>query len=195
MLLMLDNYDSFTYNLVQMFASRKSEIRVARNDEITIEEIVRLSPGGIVISPGPGRPEETNVCLEAIDYAYRTHTPLLGVCLGHQALAYAFGARVVRHEPVHGKTDLIEHTGTGIFAGVKNPFVATRYHSLVVDTDSLPSCLRVTAHNREGICMALEHSEAPLFGIQFHPESFMSEEGDILIENFLALTGGERHDC
>lgn len=169
MLLMLDNYDSFTYNLVQYFQELGEEVRVFRNDKIDVAHIRRLGPQRLVISPGPCSPAEAGISVQAIR-ELAGEIPLLGVCLGHQSIGFAFGGRVVRAaELMHGKTSPIHHEGSGIFQGLANPFTATRYHSLIVERESLPACLRITAWTADDIIMGLEHREPPLWGVQFHP--------------------------
>ena len=188
MLLMLDNYDSFTYNLVQYFQELGSEVVVHRNDKITVDEIAALRPRRIVISPGPCSPAEAGISVELIT-RLSDSIPMLGVCLGHQSIGHAFGGNVIRAPYLmHGKTSLIHHDGSGIFKGLSNPFVATRYHSLIVERDSLPECLRITAWVDDGTIMGLEHRERPLWGVQFHPESILTVEGKGLLKNFLELT-------
>jgi len=183
--LLLDNYDSFTYNLLQYLAELGAEVLVYRNDAISVEEIERLGPERLVISPGPGTPERAGVSVEAVK-RLGPRLPILGVCLGHQAIGYAYGGRVVRApEPMHGKTSEIHHWGRGLYRGVSNPFVATRYHSLVVERESLPSCLELTAWTADGLVMGLRHREHPVEGVQFHPESILTAEGKTLLKNFL----------
>jgi anthranilate synthase component 2 len=193
MILVIDNYDSFTYNLVQALQTMDGDVRVVRNDEASVDELLALSPDRIVISPGPGRPEDAGVSCELI--RRNTSIPLLGVCLGHQAIGLVFGGRVVR-APVlmHGKTSLIRHDGRGVFAGLSNPFTATRYHSLIVERTSIPPVLEVTAETgdgregsdgREGLVMGLTHKSRPTFGVQFHPESILTPEGERLLANFV----------
>lgn len=195
MLCVIDNYDSFTYNLVHMFLTAGCEVKVFRNDEVSAEEIVDLNPQAIAISPGPGKPEDSGVTLSVIEVCFKKKIPLLGVCLGHQAIAYYFGGKVVRGEyPVHGKADFIYHDGKMLFKDVSNPFKATRYHSLIVPEETLPEFLEVNARNKEGVVMAIRHKEAPIFGVQFHPESFLTDEGERIIKNFLRLAGGEKDD-
>ncbi|WP_298136699.1 aminodeoxychorismate/anthranilate synthase component II [Acidiferrobacter sp.] len=186
MILMIDNYDSFTYNLVQYLGELGQEVHVARNDQISLEEIERLAPERIVISPGPCTPNEAGISLDLI-MRFGEHIPLLGVCLGHQSIGQAFGGRVVRAGRVmHGKTSPISHTGTGVFRGLPKPFTATRYHSLVVAKEDLPECLEVTAVSEDdGEIMGLRHKWWPVEGVQFHPESILSEQGHALLENFL----------
>ncbi len=182
---MIDNYDSFTYNLVQYFQMLGAEVEVKRNDEITPEEVESLAPAGIVISPGPCTPSEAGISVEVIKRYYKK-IPILGVCLGHQAIGTAFGGRIVRAKKLmHGKISRIEHTGEGILKDIPNPFRAVRYHSLVVERNSLPKDLRITAFSEEGEIMALQHKKYPVYGIQFHPESVLSEFGMEILANFL----------
>lgn len=189
MILMVDNYDSFTYNLVQELAELSdAEIHVLRNDAASAEEMLALGPQAVVISPGPGTPERAGVTMELIERA--AAVPLLGICLGHQALAAVHGARIVRApEPVHGKTSEIHHGGGGVFAGLPEPLTATRYHSLVVERGSVPSKLEVTAWTDDGLVMGLEHRERPHHGVQFHPESYLTRDGMRLLAGFLRLAG------
>lgn len=190
MILVIDNYDSFTYNLVQLLASLGAEVRVERNDTVSPGQVLAMSPRGVVISPGPGTPDSAGVSEALVLAAAEAGIPVLGVCLGHQAIAEAFGARiVVADEAVHGKTCAVRHAGVGIMAGMPQGFTATRYHSLVVDRDSLPACLEVTAETSQGLVMAMRHVDKPLFGVQFHPESILTPEGAVLVRNFLELTG------
>ncbi|RMH01824.1 MAG: aminodeoxychorismate/anthranilate synthase component II [Aquificota bacterium] len=186
--LVIDNYDSFTYNLVHYLEMLSAQTAVRRNDEITLEDIRKNKPTAILISPGPCTPKEAGISVEVIKEFYK-EIPILGVCLGHQSIGYAFGARIVRAKRLmHGKTSLIRHTGEGIFKGVKNPFLAVRYHSLVIDPQSLPPELKVTAWSEEDEeIMGVQHTEYPLFGVQFHPESILSEEGFKILENFLQI--------
>ena len=187
MLLVLDNYDSFTYNLVQYFGELGADPVVKRNDTITPEEVEKLRPGRIVISPGPGTPADAGISMEVIRRMGQT-TPILGVCLGHQCIAETYGGKVVRADRLmHGKTSPIRHEGSGVFAGLPNPFEATRYHSLIVEKSSVPPCLRITADTAEGEIMGLQHREFPVHGVQFHPESILSREGKDLLRNFLTL--------
>ena len=188
MLLLLDNYDSFTYNLYQYLGELGADTRVVRNDELTAEEALALGPERIVISPGPGTPDQSGITLELIRRA-AGRVPLLGVCLGHQALGQAFGGRVVRAPTLmHGKTSPIHHDGRTVFAGLPDPFIATRYHSLIVDGGSVPECLEVSAWTADGIVMGLRHRTLPLEGVQFHPESILTTAGKKLLANFLALS-------
>jgi len=186
MLLLLDNYDSFTYNLFHYLGDLGQEAVVRRNDAMTVDEVLAMRPAAIVISPGPCDPDRAGISLELVQRAAGT-CPILGVCLGHQAVAQAFGGRIVRAEAVmHGKLSAVEHQGRGILEGLPSPFAATRYHSLVAAPDSLPACLAVTARTADGVIMALEHTELPIYGVQFHPESIETEHGHQLLRNFLA---------
>ena len=185
MILLIDNYDSFTWNLYQYFCELGAEVQVRRNDDITLDDIARLSPAKIVISPGPCTPDESGISLEVIR-RYAGKTPILGVCLGHQAIAQVFGATIVRAANVmHGKTSPVTHTGTGVFAGLNNPLTVTRYHSLVIDPPTLPAEFEITALSETGEIMGIRHREWDLEGVQFHPESILSEQGHQLLENFL----------
>ena len=186
MVLVIDNYDSFTYNLVQYLGELGAEIRVIRNDMVSVDEIAAARPDRLVISPGPGRPEQAGVTMEVIR-RLGASTPVLGVCLGHQAIGAVFGGRVVRAGvPMHGKTSTIEHDGRGVFNGISAPFVASRYHSLVVSDEALPAELEVTARTREDkTIMGLRHRAWPIFGVQFHPESILTGEGHHILRNFL----------
>ena len=188
MILVIDNYDSFTYNLVQYLGELGTQPFVRRNDEITVEEIADLEPERIVISPGPGRPEQAGITLDVITQLGPT-TPILGVCLGHQAIGMAFGGAVVRaHAPMHGKTSAISHDGKGVFSGIATPLTVARYHSLVVDRAGWPEALEITAQTEEdGTIMGLRHREFPIHGVQFHPESIMTREGHHLLRNFLTV--------
>jgi anthranilate synthase component 2 len=189
MLLLIDNYDSFTYNLYQYLGELGAETRVVRNDELTVAEALALRPSAVVISPGPGNPDEAGISLELIR-ALPPEVPLLGVCLGHQAIGQAFGGRIVRAPRImHGKTSAIHHDGRGIFAGLPQPFTATRYHSLVIAEDSVPDCLEVTARTEDGVIMAVRHRSLPQAGVQFHPESILTSAGKDLLRNFLAGSG------
>ncbi|MFP5594525.1 aminodeoxychorismate synthase component 2 [Kluyvera sp. 142486] len=185
MILLIDNYDSFTWNLYQYFCELGTSVTVKRNDDITLDDIDALSPDKIVISPGPCTPDEAGISLDAIR-RYAGKTPLLGVCLGHQAIAQAFGARIVRAEKVmHGKTSPITHQQQGVFRGLNNPLTVTRYHSLLIDPATLPDCFEVTARSETGEIMGIRHREWDLEGVQFHPESILSEQGHALLANFL----------
>jgi anthranilate synthase/aminodeoxychorismate synthase-like glutamine amidotransferase len=187
MILVIDNYDSFTYNLVQYLGELGCELKVFRNDAITVEEIARLSPAGIVVSPGPGRPENSGIIVEAIRLL-AGKIPILGVCLGHQAIGAAFGGQVISAPSLmHGKTSEIHHDGRTIFSGLDNPFRATRYHSLVVSAIGLPECLEISARTSDGVIMGLRHKALRVEGVQFHPESILTDAGKPLLSNFLAL--------
>lgn len=184
--LVIDNYDSFTYNLVQYLGELGAEVVVRRNDEVTPEEVAELRPDRIVVSPGPCTPDEAGVSVELIE-RLGASIPTLGVCLGHQAIGRAFGARVVRGEPVHGKTARITHDGEGVYRGLEQGFRATRYHSLVIEPGSVPECLVVTSRSEDGTIMGVRHREYPVEGVQFHPESVLTASGHALLENFLRL--------
>ncbi|MCB1340673.1 MAG: aminodeoxychorismate/anthranilate synthase component II [Pseudooceanicola sp.] len=186
MLLLIDNYDSFTYNLVHYLGALGAQVTVRRNDALDVQAAMAMRPAGIVLSPGPCDPDQAGICLALTAAAAETRTPLLGVCLGHQTIGQAFGGKVVRAgEIVHGKLGHIRHTGNGVFAGLPSPFAATRYHSLVVDRATLPDCLEVTADLEDGTVMGLQHRALPIHGVQFHPESIASENGHALLDNFL----------
>tara|TARA_X000000368_G_scaffold418519_1_gene418548 strand:+ start:8649 stop:9287 length:639 start_codon:yes stop_codon:yes gene_type:complete len=194
--LLIDNYDSFTYNLVHVMGDVGIESVVHRNDAITVDEAMAMDVTAIVISPGPCDPDRAGICLDVIDAAAKAKKPLLGVCLGHQAIGQAFGGKVVRAEtPMHGKTSKVRHDNTGLFAGLPNPFVATRYHSLVVDAATSPNSLSITAQsNDDDLIMGYQHAELPLFGVQFHPESIATENGRQMFANFKTLaTEAARH--
>jgi len=185
MLLVIDNYDSFTYNLVQYLGELGAEVLVRRNDQITADEVERLDPAAIVVSPGPGTPRDAGVSA-AVIRRMAGRRPILGVCLGHQAIGEVFGGTVGRApEPIHGKTSAIHHDGSGVFAGLASPFEATRYHSLLVERAGLPDCLAVTAWTEEGLIMGLRHRELPVEGVQFHPESILTAAGKQLLENWV----------
>ncbi len=187
MILVIDNYDSFTYNLVQYLGELGAQLRVARNDALSIEEIADLAPERIVISPGPGRPEDAGTSLDLIP-TFHARIPILGVCLGHQAIGQAFGGRVSRaRRQMHGKTSEISHDGKGIFHGLPSPFLATRYHSLAVLDDGFPAELEVSARAEDGEIMGLRHRRYPVEGVQFHPESILTDQGKALLRNFLSL--------
>jgi anthranilate synthase/aminodeoxychorismate synthase-like glutamine amidotransferase len=187
MVLVIDNYDSFTYNLVQYLGELGAEVHVVRNDALTVEEVLRLAPERIVLSPGPCTPNEAGICVPLIRAA-AGKVPLLGVCLGHQAIGAAFGGEIVRaRRPMHGKTSLVHHTGVGVFRGLPNPLRVIRYHSLVIRRESLPAELEITAETDEGEIMGVRHRHYPVEGVQFHPESIMSEAGMELLRNFLSL--------
>ena len=188
MILVIDNYDSFTYNLVHYFGELGADLKVFRNDEITIADIEKMKPDQIVISPGPGRPEEAGISVEVITKLAGKY-PILGVCLGHQAIGYAYGGKIIRAKHLmHGKTSQIKHDDRGIFKDLENPFEATRYHSLVIDEKTIPDCLEVTAKSEDGEIMGIRHQTLPLWGVQFHPESILTKSGKKLLKNFLNLT-------
>ena len=190
MLLLIDNYDSFTYNLVHYLGELGAEVEVRRNDALDVQEAMGMGADAILLSPGPCDPAQAGICLALTTAAAQTRTPLLGVCLGHQTIGEAFGGKVVRcHEIVHGKTGQMHHNGTGVFAGLPSPFEATRYHSLVVERESLPDCLEVNAWLEDGTIMGLRHNSLPIHGVQFHPESIASEHGHALLKNFLDMVG------
>ena len=192
MILIIDNYDSFTYNLVHLIAAHTEDYLVIRNDARTVEQIAELAPEGVLISPGPGRPEQAGVSEEVIRRFGRS-TPVLGVCLGHQAIGHVFGAGIV-HAPVlmHGKTSQITHDGRGVYRGIESPFTATRYHSLMLEEASIPEELEITSRSEDGVVMGIRHREYPLEGIQFHPESILTTEGPALMRNWLQMVmGGE----
>jgi para-aminobenzoate synthetase component II len=187
MILMIDNYDSFTYNLVQYLGEFGEEVIIKRNDEITIEEIERLHPDFLMISPGPCSPNEAGISLQAIEY-FAGKVPIFGVCLGHQSIAQVFGGEVIRAERLmHGKTSEVTHDAKTIFHGVHQSFHATRYHSLIVNRETLPNCLEITAETKQGEIMAIRHKQLSIEGVQFHPESIMTEEGKRILQNFLQV--------
>ena len=187
MFLLIDNYDSFTYNLWHYLGELGAEVVVRRNDALDVDAALALRPQGIVISPGPSDPDHAGICLDLVRRAVTT--PVLGVCLGHQAIGQAFGGKIVRAPaPMHGKVSEIRHDGSGVFAGLPNPFPATRYHSLVVEPESLPPSLKVTARTAEGEIMALAHQSLPVWGVQFHPESILTVDGKRLLQNFLEMS-------
>jgi anthranilate synthase component 2 len=187
-LLVIDNYDSFTYTLVHVLGELGAESQVFRNDKIDLDEIAGMAPEGIVLSPGPATPNEAGICLAVIE-RFKATTPILGVCLGHQAIGQAMGGKVIRApELMHGKTSRINHTGKGLFRGLNSGFEATRYHSLIVERDSLPADLEITASSDDGLIMGMQHRSYPLHGVQFHPESIASENGHALLQNFLNLS-------
>ena len=187
MLLIIDNYDSFTYNLVQYFGELGADMRVFRNDALTVEEVAALKPERICISPGPCTPNEAGISC-ALIAALGATTPILGVCLGHQSIGQVYGGEVVRADRLmHGKTSPIHHSGSGVFAGMSNPFEATRYHSLIVRRETLPDCLDITAWTAEGEIMGLQHRQHPVHGVQFHPESILTRDGKRMLANFLTM--------
>jgi len=190
MLLLIDNYDSFTYNLVHYLGELGADVVVKRNDALGVNEAMAMAPEAILLSPGPCDPSQAGICLELTRAAAAAQVPLMGVCLGHQTIGEMFGGKVVRcHEIVHGKMGSMKHDGTGVFAGLPSPFDATRYHSLIVERKSLPDCLQVNAELEDGTIMGLRHKELPIHGVQFHPESIASEHGHGLLRNFLDIAG------
>ncbi len=193
MILLIDNYDSFTFNLVHFLGDLGAECEVVRNDQITVQQALDRAPEAIVLSPGPCTPTEAGICLDLI-HAASGQIPLLGVCLGHQAIGQAFGGDVIRAPaPMHGKVTPVLHGGTDIFAGLPSPFAATRYHSLVVRAETFPDVLEATAHTEDGIVMGLRHRTMPIFGVQFHPESIASQHGHEILQNFLDIARGANH--
>ena len=188
MLVMIDNYDSFTYNLVQYLGELGEEVKTFRNDEITIEEIAALNPDRIMLSPGPCTPNEAGISLAVIEH-FSGKVPLMGVCLGHQSIGQAFGGKVVHAKQImHGKTSEMTHTGVGVFSGIESPYTITRYHSLVVERESLPDCFEVSAWTDDGEIMGFRHKTLAIEGVQFHPESILTEHGHALLKNFLQMT-------
>ncbi len=193
MILLIDNYDSFTFNLFHLLADLGMACEVRRNDQVTVADALAMRPDAVVLSPGPCTPNEAGVCLDLIRAAAVEHVPVLGVCLGHQAIGQAFGGRVVRAPvPMHGKTSKIVHEGTAVFRGLPSPFNVVRYHSLTVEAEGLPNVLMPTAWTDDGVLMGLSHRELPIHGVQFHPESILSEQGHALVGNFLSLAGLDR---
>ncbi|MGY6536806.1 MAG: anthranilate synthase component II [Pararhodobacter sp.] len=189
MLLLIDNYDSFTWNIVHYLGELGAEVTVRRNDTLSVAQALAMKPAGIVLSPGPCDPDRAGICLDLAAAAAAAGVPLLGICLGHQTIGQAFGGQVVRADQiVHGKTDHIHHAGQGVFAGLPTPFSATRYHSLIVARDTLPDCLEITGWLRDGTIMGLRHRHHPIEGVQFHPESIASEQGHALLRNFTDRT-------
>lgn len=187
MILLIDNYDSFVYNLYQYIGEFGAKVVVYRNDKISIQKIKKISPEKIIISPGPGRPENAGISCKIIE-EFADKIPILGVCLGHQCIGYVFGGKIIKAKNLmHGKTSLIYHTGKNIFKNLKNPFIATRYHSLVIDEKSLPSVLEIHAKSDDGEIMGIKHRKFKVYGVQFHPESILTEEGKKLLENFLSV--------
>ncbi|KYH35035.1 aminodeoxychorismate synthase component 2 [Clostridium tepidiprofundi DSM 19306] len=185
MFLMIDNYDSFVYNLVRYFEELNESIIVFRNDEITIEQIIKLAPEGIIISPGPKSPKESGICLDVINQ-FKGKIPILGICLGHQAIGYSFGAKIVKgNQPVHGKVSYVYHNKKGVFNKLKSPLKVTRYHSLVIDKNDLPYCLEITSQTYDGVIMGIRHNEYFIEGVQFHPEAVLTEYGHEMLSNFI----------
>lgn len=185
MLLLVDNYDSFTYNLYQFIGEIYSDILVVRNDKIGLNDIALMDPKGIIISPGPGRPENAGISVNIVD-EFEGKIPILGICLGHQAIGYAYGAKIIRATTImHGKTSSVNHVGEGVFEGIKSPIKAMRYHSLVIDKDSLPESLEITAETDDGTIMAIKHKRHHVYGLQFHPESILTDDGKNILKNFV----------
>ncbi|AGK97715.1 anthranilate synthase component II [Clostridium pasteurianum] len=185
MFLMIDNYDSFTYNLVRYLENLKEYTQIYRNDKITIDDIINIKPQGIIISPGPKRPEDSGICIEIIK-KFSGKIPILGICLGHQTIAYAFGGKIIKgKKPMHGKISEIYHNGKGVFKNIKNPVKVTRYHSLVVSKENLPDCLNITAETSDGIIMGIRHKDFLVEGVQFHPEAELTEDGYKMLGNFI----------
>lgn len=189
MITLIDNYDSFTYNLVQYLGDLGADVCVYRNDELTVEQVLNENPDGLFISPGPSDPDHAGICLDLIRAAGDKNIPLFGVCLGHQSITQAFGGRVIRGpEPMHGKISNITHEQKAVFKGLPSPYSVTRYHSLVSERDTLPDCLEITAQSEDGVIMGVSHKEKPIHGVQFHPESIATENGHALLKNFVELT-------
>lgn len=195
MYLLIDNYDSFTYNLFHYLGELGAEIDVVRNDKITVDEALARKPQGIILSPGPCDPDKAGICLDLVTAAADAKTPLFGVCLGLQSIGQAFGGKVVRApEPMHGKVSAVSHTGHAMFADIPSPFTATRYHSLIIERDSAPDCLEITAETTDGLIMGLAHKDLPITCVQFHPESIASQFGHRVLRNFLRATGHDAPD-
>ena len=191
MLLLIDNYDSFTYNLVHYLGELGANVEVKRNDELDLQAAMGMKPSAIMLSPGPCDPDQAGICLPLVQAAAETGTPLIGICLGHQTIGQAFGGNVVRcDEIVHGKMGQMHHKGKGLFKGLPSPFEATRYHSLIVERETLPDVLEITAELEDGTIMGLQHKTLPIHGLQFHPESIASEHGHAMLKNFLDIAGG-----
>jgi len=185
MLLLIDNYDSFTYNLYQFIGEIYPDIKVLRNDQIEASDIIPMKPDGIVLSPGPGRPENAGICIDVIK-KFGDKIPILGICLGHQAIGYAYGAKIIKSNIIkHGKTSIVTHNRQGLFNGIKNPIKAMRYHSLIIDKDSLTDVLEITAEAEDGTIMGIKHKKFPVYGLQFHPESILTEEGKSILKNYV----------
>ncbi|MGF7399434.1 anthranilate synthase component II [Thermohydrogenium kirishiense] len=185
MLLLIDNYDSFTYNLYQFIGEIYPDIKVLRNDQIEVSDIILMKPDGIVLSPGPGRPENAGICIDVIE-KFGIKIPILGICLGHQAIGYAYGAKIIKSNIIkHGKTSIVTHNRQGLFNGIKNPIKAMRYHSLIIDKDSLTDELEITAEAEDGTIMGIKHKKFPVYGLQFHPESILTEKGKSILKNYV----------
>lgn len=194
MFVLIDNYDSFTYNLYHFLGELGAEVVVHRNDAVSVDAVLDQNPEGIVISPGPCDPDSAGISLDMVHACAEREIPLLGVCLGHEAIGQAMGGKVVRApEPMHGKLSAIKHNGSGVFADLESPFRSTRYHSLVIERDSMPDCLEISAETDDGVIMGLAHRSLPLHGVQFHPESIASENGHKLLKNFLSLSSHKKN--
>ncbi len=187
MFILIDNYDSFTYNLVQYFGDLGVEVDVRRNDALSAQDVIDIKPEAVILSPGPSDPDNAGICLELVKLAADNKLPLFGVCLGHQTIGQAFAGNVIRNTPMHGKISKLTHSDTDIFEGLPKEFNVTRYHSLIVESASLPDCLAVTAQTDDNIIMGLAHKELPIYGVQFHPESIATEHGHAMIKNFIKL--------
>lgn len=187
MIILIDNYDSFTYNLVQFLGDLGAETTVYRNDKIAVDEVFDKKPKGLLISPGPSDPDHAGICLELVERAANENMPLFGVCLGHQTIGQVFGGKVVKSKPFHGKTSEITHTDKSVFKGLPSPLEITRYHSLIVERENLPADLEITAETEDGVIMGLQHKTAPIHGVQFHPESIATQQGHGMLQNFLDL--------
>ena len=184
MIVLIDNYDSFTYNLVQYLGDLQVETKIFRNDQIEVNEVMALSPKGLMISPGPSDPDNAGICLALAHEAIKTKTPLFGVCLGHQTIGQALGGRIVKTKPLHGKISTITHTNQSAFKNLPSPIEVTRYHSLIIERETLPECLEITAETDDGIIMGVQHKELPIHGVQFHPESIATQHGHTMLKNF-----------
>lgn len=187
MLTLIDNYDSFTYNLVQYFGDLGQETHVYRNDQVTVEHVINEKPKGIIISPGPSDPDHAGICLDTIKAAAENNIPLFGVCLGHQSIGQAFGATIIQTSPVHGKTSNVQHNNKSVFNGLESPIKVTRYHSLIIDPQTVPDDLEVTAETEDGIIMGVAHKTKPVHGVQFHPESIATDHGHKMLKNFIDI--------
>ncbi len=187
MIVLIDNYDSFTYNLVQYLGELGSRVVVHRNDQITVDEVLALKPKGLMISPGPSNPDHAGICLKLVDAAAKHDLPLLGICLGHQTIGQAMGGKIVQTIPLHGKTSKITHTNKSVFKDIPSPLTVTRYHSLTIERASLPECLEITAQSDDGVIMGVMHKTKPLHGVQFHPESIATQHGHEMLKNYLEI--------
>ena len=190
MIILIDNYDSFTYNIVQYLGDLGAELSVYRNDALTAQDVIDKKPSGIVLSPGPSNPDQAGICLDLVSLAAKHEVPLLGICLGHQTIGQAFGGSIVKTNPLHGKTSTITHENKGLFQGLPTSLEIARYHSLVIDPPTCPDCLEITAQTQDGIIMGVQHEVLPIHGVQFHPESIATENGHDMIDNFLKITKG-----